>query len=147
MGVVGGCARAVSARSPTPLTPLLHNSFFLQTYFEKTTTYASYFSIMSSIILSPYLTFDVTPSVITKINSAVRTCLQGSTKAGEGVISWYVCQSYATVQYNSEELNWRNSLSFTFPKNTVVGNYTIHAYCIVVIYDSVLKKQIENYCS
>ena len=25
MGLVGGCARAVAARPPSPLTPLLHN--------------------------------------------------------------------------------------------------------------------------
>ena len=77
MGVVGGRTRAVPARPPSPLTPLLHNlavvlarqhpqttplcvhlpsakTVFIvapQSYFEKTTTQASYFSILSSIIL------------------------------------------------------------------------------------------------
>ena len=86
LGVGNGGGRRVRQGSispvPNPLDSTPTQFFFLQSYFEKTTTYASYFSIMSSIILSPYLTFDVTPSVITKINSGVRTCLQGSTKAG-----------------------------------------------------------------
>ena len=43
MGVVGGCARAVPAQPPSPLTPLLHNSSLRQFYFEKTMTQALYY--------------------------------------------------------------------------------------------------------
>ena len=51
MGVVRGCARAVPARRPSPLTPLLHNSSLQQSYLEKMMMKALYFSILSSIIL------------------------------------------------------------------------------------------------